>query len=378
MVEVAGSLGEQLGAALRTERFLRSTSQRALALELGVSKSFIGRLESGDLRGSAAAIAALVQRLGLAFAIVVPDEDLGGAMVDDSPEARDLAERWRRSNPARRDDVGRDSSDAREQLDEPSAAPATRTSHTPHPTPPGGTTRGPTRGAAGERHVDDGGLKSGESGSAGGRGSVGEGGPAFRPQEMIGEDDVVGGHGGPAGDEEPIGGDEGGHPDQRPSWMVSSRNALEELTVPGQPPPERAGRRVVVGVPAAQRSLRLDRFYDDPVAQVVAASWLRRAEAERVRDAAGRRMPAHVVCFPIQLPRTWWACRHIAWDWRKRPIWSWRRRPLWVVEALMTGPNPPPVGAHPFGGYPLQGHPSQDVRGDWPPDPSLRASPRRQ
>ncbi|GAA1902153.1 helix-turn-helix domain-containing protein [Lapillicoccus jejuensis] len=337
MIEVAGSLGAQLGAALRTERFLRSTSQRALARELGVSKSFIGRLESGDLTGSAAAVARLVERLGLAFAIVVPDEDLGAAMVDDSPQARELAERWRRSASARHD---------------------------------GGSCQGDD-----PVPDEDGAQVGGQGGGAGGGAGGGQGGGAG------------GGAGDPAGAEHdrPA---PGPHPPRRddpgierapegpPGWLLSSRHP-EELTVPGQPPPTRAGRRVVVGTPAAWRSLRLDRFYDDPVAQVVAESWQRRAEAERVRDAAGRRMPAHVVCFPLQLPRMWWPCRHIGWDWRRRPIWSWRRHPLWVVEVLVTGPNPPPVGAHPFGGCPLQGHPSEDTRGDWPPDPSRRADPQR-
>lgn len=338
MMEVAGTLGSQLGAALRAERFLRSTSQRALARELGVSKSFIGRLESGDLRGSAAVVADLVERLGLAFAIVVPDDALGAAMVDDSDEARRLAEEWRTARQP----------DDQDDTHEAAASPFDDAGGTP---PPGSdrpsTTRGPAAG--GDGPALDGPTLDGPVLD----------GPALdepAPDESLDDKDAP-----PP------------PPGRRPSWLASSRTTTaEDLTVPGRPPPTGQGRRVVVGTPAAWRSMRMDRFYSDAGVRTVAESWLHRAEAERVRDAAGRRMPAHVVCYPVQLPRSWWYCRHVAWSWTRRPIWSWRRQPLWEDEARRTGPNPPPLGAHPDGGWPMQGRPSDDTRGDWPPDPRRR------
>ncbi len=265
-----------------------------------MSKSFIGRLESGDLRGSAAAVARLVEALGLAFAIVVPEEDLGASWVDAPAPAQPGADPWHEAS------AGHGSFDPAEVADAGDAGDA--------------VCRPPTGAAA--WFSDD----TGDRDAIGGGSDDGDG----RDDESVDADDLE---------------------------APTAATGREE--------------RVAIGLPAAWRSLRTDRFYADPALQVVAESWVRRAEAERVRDAAGRRMPAHVLCFPIQLPRTWWYCRHVGWRWERRPIWSWRRDPLWRREVELTGANPPPLGAHPYGGCPLQGWPSEATRSEWPPEPAV-------
>ncbi len=94
-----------------------------------------------------------------------------------------------------------------------------------------------------------------------------------------------------------------------------------------------------------------------------------------MRDAAGRRLPAHLVAFPMSYPHHWWFLRHHGWSLRRRPIWSFMHgRPL-ARSVLRIGDNPPPLGLHPDGGWPMQGRPGPEIRAGWPPTFPVR--PRR-
>gem|GEM_PF-1207840 len=57
---------------------------------------------------------------------------------------------------------------------------------------------------------------------------------------------------------------------------------------------------------------------------------------EEVRDAAGRRFPAHCSARPILFPHHWWFVRHPALPRRYWPTWTWRHDPVSVWNAQPT------------------------------------------
>lgn len=102
-------------------------------------------------------------------------------------------------------------------------------------------------------------------------------------------------------------------------------------------------------------------------------AWRRRVDDEEVRDAAGRRPPAHATPVPLRVPHWWWVVRHPGTPWADRPTWTWQRRPVEAHVAKRLGVNPPPSGLPPRGGAPMQGWPTTEWR--WtasPPRPRAR------
>ena len=97
--------------------------------------------------------------------------------------------------------------------------------------------------------------------------------------------------------------------------------------------------------------------HPDAEAEAIVACWRRRVDDEEVRDAAGRRTPAHVHVFPIRVPHRWWVARHPGTPWVLRPVWSWSRFASWPHVVLRRGRYPAPVGRPPRGGAPMQGYP---------------------
>lgn len=228
MSAAAGILVEELGRALREVRWRLRVSQRELAEQLGVSKSWVGRVESGEVSAALAVVSRVAADLGLSVTLA-PQE-------------------------------GR-------------AVPV------------------------------DGALDPGE-----------------RPE-----------------------------PSSR-----AGRPARPDEPAPCPPPP---GRTADWSPP----------FDDDPDASALVQRWRERTEREGVRDAVGRRMPAHLVGYPMSYPHHWWFLRHRLWSLTKRPIWSFTFRRPTAAAVLRVGDNPPPLGLHPSGGWPLQGRPSEEVRQEWPP-----------
>ncbi len=74
MDSMSPTLVQELGAALREVRWRLRVSQRELAEQLGVSKTWVGRLESGEVSAALAAVSRLVADLGLQLALSVDDE----------------------------------------------------------------------------------------------------------------------------------------------------------------------------------------------------------------------------------------------------------------------------------------------------------------
>ena len=222
MSAAAGTFVEELGRALREVRWRLRVSQRELAEQLGVSKTWVGRVESGEVSAALAVVSRVAADLGLSVTLVPQDASAGdGAVI----------------------------------------------------------------GAVTSADADD--------------------------------------------------------------------DRLEE-PAPGPPPPGRTGHWSPP-------------FDTDRDAAALVQRWRERAEREDVRDAAGRRMPAHLVGYPMSYPHHWWILRHPTWSLRKRPIWSFTFRRPTAAAVLRVGDNPPPLGLHPSGGWPLQGRPSEEVRAQWPP-----------
>lgn len=259
MSAAAGTFVEELGRALREVRWRRKVSQRELAEQLGVSKSWVGRLESGDVPAALAAVSRVAADLGLAVTLAQ-----GPAVA-----------------PADGGDAG--------GLD----------GAVPQPTPPrpiGGTAT-----------------------------------TAWAATTTAAE---------PAAAVEP---------------------ALEPAGGPAPPAP------APVRLPGGMEPGRNASFTTRPEAAALVERWRARADRERVRDAAGRRMPAHLVAYPMSYPHHWWFVRHPLWSLRRRPIWSFTFRTPRAAAVLLVGDNPPPLGLHPDGGWPMQGRPGDDVRAQWPP-----------
>ncbi len=95
----------------------------------------------------------------------------------------------------------------------------------------------------------------------------------------------------------------------------------------------------------------------DPVAAQIVVFWRQRVEDEGVRDAAGRRPPAHRHVYPLKIPHTWWTARHRGVPWVMRPVWSWARYITWAHVVRRYGRFPSYVGHPPCGGAPMQGYP---------------------
>ena len=57
---------------------------------------------------------------------------------------------------------------------------------------------------------------------------------------------------------------------------------------------------------------------------------------EEIRDAAGRRFPAHCSARPITFPHHWWFVRHPPLPRRYWPTWTWRHDPLSAWSAKPT------------------------------------------
>ena len=96
---------------------------------------------------------------------------------------------------------------------------------------------------------------------------------------------------------------------------------------------------------------------DDEEGTAIVARWRERVDEEDVRDAAGRRTPAHRHVFPIRVPRRWWVARHPEVPWVRRPLWSFSRDVTWGHVVHRLGRFPSYVGLHPVGGAPMQGYP---------------------
>ncbi|GAA1898630.1 helix-turn-helix domain-containing protein [Lapillicoccus jejuensis] len=263
MSAAAGTFVEELGRAVREVRWRMRVSQRELAAQLGVSKSWVGRVESGEVSAALAVVGRVAADLGLTV-VLIPGPAAGTDLED-----------------PRRD------------------------------------------GASGDHGRPD---------DVGARGEV-----ADDPLVPTDSDHI--------GDGEDIG--DGGARGAGAPWRDGA--------TPG--PPQGTGRGRV-GSPS---------FDADPRAAALVERWRERAEREGVRDAAGRRMPAHLVAYPMSYPHHWWVVRHPHRSLRRRPIWSFTFRTPTAAAVLLVGDNPPPLGLHPDGGWPMQGRPSAEVRAQWPP-----------
>ncbi len=98
-------------------------------------------------------------------------------------------------------------------------------------------------------------------------------------------------------------------------------------------------------------------FPRDPQAAAIVAFWRQRVQEEGVRDAAGRRPPAHRHVYPLKVPHPWWTARHPRTPWVFRPVWSWTRHITWTHVVRRFGRYPAYVGHPPCGGAPMQGRP---------------------
>ena len=95
----------------------------------------------------------------------------------------------------------------------------------------------------------------------------------------------------------------------------------------------------------------------DLEAGVIVGFWRQRVGEEGVRDAAGRRPPAHRHVYPLKVPHRWWTARHPCTPWVWRPVWSWTRGITWTHVVRRLGRFPWYVGHPPRGGGPMQGYP---------------------
>lgn len=95
----------------------------------------------------------------------------------------------------------------------------------------------------------------------------------------------------------------------------------------------------------------------DPELADIFACWRDRVDQELVRDAAGRRPPAHRHVYPLLVPHSWWVARHPGTPWVLRPVWSFSWSITWRHVVRRLGRYPPPVGLPPRGGAPMQGYP---------------------
>ena len=121
--------------------------------------------------------------------------------------------------------------------------------------------------------------------------------------------------------------------------------------------------RVGFEVSVVDRRLAADREPIDPPcprepeAAAIVVFWRQRVKDEEVRDAAGRRAPAHRHVYPLKVPHRWWTARHPRMPWVLRPVWSWTGHITWTHVVRRLGRYPSYVGHPPCGGAPMQGYP---------------------